>query len=49
MGKRLRKLIEEREKLYLKVLLLVEEGAGSEEISHINREIEALNAQIELE
>lgn len=48
MGKKLKKLIEERERLYLEVLLLVEDGAGSEEISHINRLIENLNAEINL-
>ncbi|WP_186003711.1 hypothetical protein [Clostridium thermobutyricum] len=49
MSRKLESLIEERENLYLEVLLLVESGASSEEISNMNRRIEKLNLQISLE
>ncbi|ENZ02567.1 hypothetical protein HMPREF1092_01802 [Clostridium thermobutyricum] len=49
VSRKLESLIEERENLYLEVLLLVESGASSEEISNMNRRIEKLNLQISLE
>lgn len=49
MSWKLQNLIEERENLYLEVLLLVEAGASSDEISSLNRRIESLNSQISIE